>query len=396
MENNYKFKLAGYILLVFVILSSLFFAYSFSVESYSSINYGNKITYTAQFNINGATYLGNTKLTCEVINNKCLITMPIASREGGKVLGYNTDENAHNALYEVYEQVNLTSDMTFYVISNEEFKLSIFDIELDHLSNSDNSCTVYNQEKSCSVKLPFYNKIGYEVRGYSTNQSSLVGFIYPNNFYELRHDSILYPIYNTLTRGKTIDINKSLIIDKMVIDIETGCTEDIYNTYLNYFKKINLLAPYLSVGSKITFLNDDSFDSVWGINYVGMNYGPNKLRLIDVRCSNYVINNYYATIIHEMAHTWDFYYSNFMKKDISEQSDIINLYNKYKDSVNRPFRDYSYTNIREFVADMIRYYYLKYADPDVEYKDLNYPDDIKITLEKYICIANNGYNDSSC
>ena len=82
--------------------------------------------------------------------------------------------------------------------------------------------------------------------------------------------------------------------------------------------------------------------------------------------------------------------------NITSQSDIINLYNKYSKLSNRPFRDYSYSNQFELLADMMKYYYFKYLVPRNGYKDLNYPNDIKEVLEKYICISKNNYNDEKC
>lgn len=399
MKDNQKRLMLGYIVLSVFIIIVLFSLYKFTLSKPNSdidINVSDKVTYTAYFKINGATYLEKEKGTCKFINNQCIISMPVATRENGEVLGYNTNKESHDVLYKIYDYANLTSDITFYVISKNDLQLQIIGDEIKYLTNQSNTCAIYNEEDSCSIKLPFYNKEGYELRGYSTNKNSLTGFIYPNNEFEIKDNTILYPIYGIMTRGQRIDVKTSIFVNNMAIDIENGCDENIYNNYLDYFKRIIIKAPYLSIGSKIAFLKDETFDNVWGESYVGMNYGPKNLRLIDVRCSDSVNNNYYATIIHEMAHAWDFYYGSFLGKDIAEQPDIINLFNNYKSIENRPFRTYSYTNIREFVADMVRYYYLKYVDPVSEYAYLSYPSDIKQVLEKYICISSNNYNNSSC
>ena len=180
----------------------------------------------------------------------------------------------------------------------------------------------------------------------------------------------------------------------MTFDIENGCPSSIYNEYLDYFRIIEDRAPYLVIGTKVTFLTDKTFDEIWGTGYVGMNYGPTDLRMIDVRCS--MGNNYYATIVHEMAHTWDFHYKSEMGSEISKQNDVINIFNKYRQMNNRPFRDYSYSNIYEFVADMMRYYYFKYEVPRDGFSELSYPSDLKKSLDKYICISKNNYNESMC
>ena len=399
MENRNSKQIISFIIIVCMISIFVFVRYAFSYEENDGINgnnYSDQVIYTATFNLNGATYLETKKISCEVKNGLCLITMPVASRDDGVVLGYNTSSSVTNAIYMINQQINLTSDAVFYVISKNDLELTIIDDDIDYLSNGDTNCTIYNEETSCTITLPFYNKIGYEVRGYSTNKFSLAGFIYPGYEYKINRDTVLYPIYNDLTRGQTIGVSKTVNIGNTIFDIENGCSSKIYNNYLSYFKKINEKAPYLMIGSKVSFLTDKTFDKIWGDNYVGMNYGPKDLRLFDVRCSNNLLNNYYATIVHELAHTWDFYYGNIKDKDIAEQSDVVNLFNKYKDMTIRPFRDYSYTDIREFFADMVRYYYLKYIDPTSGYRNLSYPSDIKTVLEKYICIANNKYDDSKC
>ena len=403
MENRTNKQIVTFIIIVCVIAIFIFVGYTFSYENTNNNNnnstnnnFSDKVTYTATFNINGASYLAKNKISCEVQNGLCLITLPIALRDDGDVLGYNTSSTETTAIYRINQQVNLTSDAVFYVISKKNLHLNIINDDIDYLSNNNSYCTIYNEEDFCKVSLPFYNKTGYEVRGYSTNKNSLTGIVYPGYEYKIKRDTTLYPIYNNLTRGQVINVNKTTTIGNTIFDIENGCPYNVYNDYLEYFKKINNKAPYLMIGSKVSFLTDNTFDKIWGDKYVGMNYGPKDLRLFDVRCSNDIFNNYYATIVHELAHTWDFYYGSLIDKDISEQSDVINLFNQYKNINNRPFRDYSYTDIREFFADMVRYYYLKYIDPTIGYRNLSYPSDIKNVLEKYICIANNGYDDTKC
>lgn len=361
-----------------------------------STNNPSIIDYQVKIHLNGATSVEKEKITCIVTDGKCLITLPKAYRSNGNILGYHTSSNSHIALYHEEEEINLEKDLDLYIISNKKNTLNIDNRNIDYISSFENYCYMYNKDKSCDVKIPYFNKIGYEVKGYSAYENSLSGYLYPNTLYSLTKDITIYPIYNNSIRAKVINVSNNYMIGNMVFDIESGCDESIYSNYLKYFERINQKAKYLSIGSKITFLTDDTFNTIWGNKYVGMNYGPLNLRLFDVRCSSTLDNNYYATIVHEMSHTWDFYYTNFFDKNITQENDIINLYNKYKNEKNRPFRDYSYTDIYEFFADMVRYYYLKYTDPINDYSNLDYPSDIKKTLEKYICIANNNYDKRKC
>ena len=101
-------------------------------------------------------------------------------------------------------------------------------------------------------------------------------------------------------------------------------------------------------------------------------------------------------MVHELGHSWDYFYSVKKGNNITSNADIINLFNKYKNMSSRPFRDYSYSNIYEFFADMGKYYYFKYTKKSSEYVNMSYPDDIKKVMEKYICIAKNDYDEEKC
>ncbi len=405
MKNRSLSNLILYVVFIMVICMTMYFSYSFFLRYNPNKNFGvginqndnnaDIVTYTAIFDRNGATSIGTSSLSCNSKSSGCEITLPNILKEDGYVLGWNT-ENVNYAKYNVGEKVNLNSNQIFYAITYSENILTIADNNLDYLESNQLSCKVYNKENSCTVKIPNYNKKGYENRGYSLRNDSLTGIVFPNQTYLLKKDTVLYPIYNTLTRSQTLKISKTFNKYGIVIEVEEGCSSSVYNEYLNYLDNINNKAKYLLIGSKITFINSNTFDSLWGSNYMGMNYGPNPLRLVDVKCPVAFNSEYYPTMVHELAHTWDFYYSNYFEKNISDQNDYINLYSKYKNNSNRPFRDYSYSNIREFFADSVRYYYFKYIDPKIGYANLDYPKDIKDVLEKYICISKNNYSNIGC
>ena len=343
---------------------------------------------------NGASSIDKNELSCKIVDGKCNVTLPMATRKDGEVLGYSFDKDNSVAEYKVGDTVTLTENKRIYVISYKKLSMNVVTDSIDYIATPDVSCNAYNKEDSCEVIPGPFNKEGYEVRGYSTSAKSQAGYIWPNTAFELEENLTVYPIWNTYTRGRGINVSNSFTQGSMTFDVEEGCPVSIYDEYLNYFKTIEDRASYLVIGTKVTFLTDKTFDEIWGSQYVGMNYGPTDLRMMDVRCSTG--NNYYATIVHEMGHTWDFHYKSVLGKEISKQNDIINTFNKYKEMSSRPFRDYSYSDIREFFADMVRYYYLKFTDPIYEYSSKTYPDDIKGNLEKYICITNNKYKEDKC
>ena len=359
-------------------------------------NPDNKNNLYLSFDLNGASSIDQKRVSCEIVDGGCSVILPNAIRNDGIVLGYSENKDDLDAMYKVNSTINLTENKKLYVISYKENNLLIEDSHVDYIDSSNLSCKMYNLNNDCVVIIPRFNKNGFENKGYSASQDSLTGYIYPGSEYKLSKDEKIYPIYGTTSRHQSINIEKVIDNGSSYIEIEYGCDSSVYNEYLKYLDEISKKTPFLFIGSKITFVVDRSFDEIWGNSYVGMNYGPRGLRSVDVRCSKSVFNDYYATMVHEMAHTWDFYYANRMGSNISSQSDIINLYNKYQNASNRPFRDYSYSSIYEFIADMMRYYYFKYYVPTASFKNLPYPDDLKKTMEKYICISKNNYDETGC
>lgn len=354
-------------------------------------------SYVVGIELNGSDRVESRRLICTKNDeNQCIVHLPMAYRKDGKVMGYSTSPYSIEPEYSLDSDINLTNNMRLYVISFKINNLYIDDDDIDFIAKKNLSCVMYNNDKSCKVKLPVFNKIGYENKGYSSSIRSLTGFVYPNDYYELDEDKVLYPIYATSARHKTINVGKTLMLNDSFVEIEKGCSEDVYNDYLNYLNDIKESAPYLLFGNKISLIGDDAFNEIWGNMYVGMNFGPRKIRAIDIRCSNRIYNDYYATMVHELSHSWDYYYSTKSGTNITSESDVINLYNKYVKLDNRPFRDYSYSNVYEFFADAVKYYYFKYLKPTDEYSMLSFPSDIKNVIEKYICIANNDYKDGKC
>ena len=403
-EFHNKKKIINYILYFFIaaiIVFSLFISLNYFLKKEKNIidndnNNGERIGYTIYFDLNGASAITNDSVSCTENNDKCKIHLPKATRNDGVVLGYSSNKDSKKADYLMNTDIDIKENMTLYVISYKINTLNINQKELDYVEQSNLSCFAYNLDKKCSVRLPSFNKIGYEVRGYSTSPKSVTGIFFPKEYYEISDNQTLYPIYNIFARSVKINVKKSLLVNGSFIEIENACPDNIANKYISYLNDIKDNAPYLLFGNKITFLGDASFNSIWGDKYVGMNFGPRKLRAFDIRCSSVILNDYYGTMVHELGHSWDYFYSVKMGKTITSNADIINLFNKYKNISNRPFRDYSYSNVYEFFADMGKYYYFKYIKKSSEYINISYPNDIKKVMEKYICIAKNDYDEGKC
>ena len=385
MESSNNRKSLILVIIVIILAIIAFFAYYNFNYSSSSVT----ITYKR----NGATSIEKVSDKAS-FNNE--VTLPSITRVGGYVLGWSIDENSETATYKVGEKIKIDENITLYAITYKVNSLSIYADEVDYVSEKNVTCKAFNQETSCTVHVPIFNKIGYENRGYSIYPGGITGTIYPNSDYSIKNNITIYPIFNLNTRKKVIQVKNTINKYNINIDVEYGCSDSSINRYLGYIDGIYKYSNYILIGSKISFLSESSFNTLWGQQYLGMNYGPSSLRMFDIKCTDNTRSDLYLTMVHELSHTWDFYYSNYYNIPISDEPDVMNLFTKYSNYTNKPFRTYSYSNNREFFADMMRYYYFKYLDVKDEFVNLNYPSDIKEIMEKYICIATNNYDKTKC
>ena len=187
---------------------------------------------------NGASSIDNNELSCKIVDGKCNVILPMATRKDGEVLGYSFNKDNSVAEYKVGDTVTLTENKRSYVISYKKLSMNVVTDSIDYIATPDVSCNAYNKEDSCEVIPGPFNKEGYEVRGYSTSEKSQAGYIWPNTAFELEENLTVYPIWNTYTRGRGINVSNSFTQGSMTFDVEEGCPVSIYDDYLDYFKTI--------------------------------------------------------------------------------------------------------------------------------------------------------------
>ena len=83
--------------------------------------------------------------------------------------------------------------------------------------------------------------------------------------------------------------------------------------------------------------------------------------------------------------------------DFSEKM-LAQAIKKYEKARQRPIdnQGYAYTKNLEFVAEAVSWYYIQFVINDSSYQNSYFPDDLKQTIEKYICIAKNAYQSNGC
>ena len=273
-----------------------------------------------------------------------------------------------------------------------------------------------------------FNKKGYQLEGYSERRevTSATKSFFQNEEYEISKNMTLYPNYTSTRsdrKNRVYNTNEVYIKeDKTVMEFESSIPSDNITEYKRMLDDIYNRLPYYLIGTKITVLSDDSFASTWSVSrdVLGINYSVGQYndypvsRSLDVRLvSKYDYDERYYVLVHELGHSFDHYYgyglhhpteitkdyfTHTSTQSIGSQSDMQSLYKKYRSMAysQRPLRNYAYTNINEFVAESFAYYYMTFIVPTKGYNSSKYPNDLKTTVEKYLCIAKHNYDTSAC
>lgn len=361
---------------------------------------------TATFNSNGANKIDGSIKSCIFYNDDvgCTIKTPDIKRASWNVVGWSTNKDATTTTIKANSNITINDSIQYYAITYRKVTATYHINNADSLGNCTypqkngciETCNIYNLNTGCEVKIPYIYSKGNEVQYFATGSdpSTTVGYS-PAKKLKLLNDITLYAIVDNRRRENSYDI----IIDKKygytAVETEKGCPVNVYTTYYNFLDKVYNNAPYIFSAAKMTFSTQYSFNKTWG-NYAGMTYG-NAIgyRNVDIVCPNNYSDYYLKTLVHELAHSWDSYYYAQTGNYLHNKSDIVSLYNKYKDSTIRPLRDYSYTNLNEFVADLYAWYYFLYIDnsyqPSAITSNLYYPSELKTVMDKYIKIAKSGY-----
>lgn len=402
-------------------------------------------SHIVSFQKNGVEEIEYTALTCKKSLQGCYVVMPNITKSNGKVLGFSKKHDAHEAEYKMGDKLYIKEDMTLYAVSFQTYTVHIDKNNVDYLETDSISCNAYNEETSCKVEFPLFNKIGYQNAGYSKVKELNVktaSEYYPLVESEVNQNITVYPRYTSFRDdgiNSVYQTNSVYALNGSFIEFESSLSQSTINMYKKFLNEISEKAPFLFVGQKINILSSNTFQRTWSSiggrgTILGICYGSSLMgyplsRTIDVfYYSKYDEIDNYRTLVHEMSHAFDMYYGYkvnnkvpdifdsvivermsgltvnemlnkiYGETRISNQKDILVMFSKYKSTRNRPidYQGYAYTKNLEFVAEAISWYYMKYLVPSGTYINATFPDDLKISVEYYICVAKNNYNKNAC
>ena len=191
------------------------------------------------------------------------------------------------------------------------------------------------------------------------------------------------PIY---FEGK-VDKNGDLVLkeDGRVISVSKEYADNYYNALLKASNEMQYL--FLSNGTIFCITQYTMIKDYGSGTPLGITFDPSSgFANVDLKVGNYSIDSYFETAIHELGHATDFYYKALTGKMINEQENINKLYEQYKKmpSEDRPMRDYSYTSVNEFVADLFLFYYLNGVDHNYSFSRNRINKEMLKEFEPYI------------
>lgn len=323
---------------------------------------------TATFKGNGAS-VSSSSLSCNIYNTAktCNVTAPTITRSGWTILGFSTNKNATTGS----TAKTLSAGKTYYAITKKNIKVTFDSKGAETIEYKSKSCTIYNSQTKCKIRIPILNKKGYSSYGYDVlgNETEWPRY-HMNETYEFSSNQTLVANYLEKTSHyKNISVYKQFTLGNVLIEIDNSCSNKA--RFVSDLNTLYSKMPKLFRGKgKLMVLNDTLYVKS-SKDTVGITTGYDYYPAVNIKCSTS-----YVTIVHELTHKYDKEYNIKNGSFIANQSDVASLYNKYYSSYKAnktPFRDYTYSTKYEFLSDITAYYYAKFIIKDSGYSSYSYP-----------------------
>ena len=347
-------------------------------------------------------------------NNTCEVAAPnIVGENGNRVLGWSLDKDAHEATIKIGDVIKVDRNTKIYSVTEKEITITYhegYDIDgvntkatkLSFNSNKHSKCISYNGEGCYIIGIPVIYSTGSIIHGFSLTKDGNSIEVLKTKF---KDDTTLYArIHNDLD-GKDVDSYKVAYetqVGNINIEIEKGITINGALTFINYLKELYKDHPELFYyDGKIVLLTEETYILYNGENSSGAtwtdDYGFFSTAFIRFNNIETFDKRYLGTITHELGHCYDNKYKQIFGNNISKESDVVALYNKYVNSTNRPLSDYAYgdPDHYEFVAEaLLEVYRLDKVKDNYEpylsqMGNIYVTDDIKEMVHRYLAKGNN-------
>ena len=330
----------------------------------------------------------------------CEIELPLLTPEGKHDLGYSVDEDL-TIEHKANDVIKMNGPKTLYALIGEKIiTVNFVATESEYIEYDKVQCLIPQNKKSCEVKIPYIDKAGEYRISFNEQKNKTINsykdtsnLYYLDKTYKFDEDTTLYETIEAFGE-RNFSLYKKYKIKNSYIEIDSACTQEQKEQIENLLSDIEKNSPFLlDIKGKITFLSHNNFYQTWirnnslsygtaGITTMAKNLNTAKIANIDVDCQ-YVS----AAAVHEMIHRYDYNYAQTNGNYLSSKDELISLFRSYSANYlyyRYPFRQYAYTDQKEFLAEAYNYYYYTYKNYNVQYAQSNYPEDVKSFIEKNI------------
>ena len=369
------------------------------------------------------TVSGNVaKITCYKYNgsSNCKIRTPKLDKKTNssiyKSYGWNTKKTntasiQANQLLDISSNtsyVSITSKMitvTFHknsklMLYNPKTQLQASTMTASCESFNNDGCKINESDVPLIIGNAAYPK-GYSLYSTATNDGATYNNILYTRLYNTNTD--FYAVsgftYNIDKNGVTHSMRRSAIKGNVEIEYDTTLDVSVVNSYLRVIDDLYSRWPEMfNVHGKVVLLESNLYKYVYNDTSGGVCFGG-RFILIPVTSS---FSDYTAgSIVHELGHAFDGFYSIVTGTEFNTK--VKTLFDKYSAYSTRPMREYSYSNISEFIADTFRFTYANsynlnlYSSSCESGYTCSTNTEISNFVKKYRCIAKNRYKEvSSC
>ena len=394
----------------------------------------NAITFTATFEKNGADAISAEKIQCvSSTNGSCEITAAniITNRT---IIGWSTNKNSTTAEIKAGEKITLTANKKYYAITKTTYTATFDNSNLDYLEYEKASCNVYNEETSCQIILPEFNKLGHFNSFWGVSKSvtsdltgttrDLKEFNQVGQPYKLTKNLTFYPntnhfnystINSNYTKFRSINTGKTIKVGKTLFEFENGIPQNAIDNFISEMNKAYSYFPFLYNQGKVFIMTKNTYENysiAYGLCHnMYIYYGGDSYFTIDLQYDNSKGEINVNAGLHELAHAWDDYHNYIMDKSekgvykidtqrICAQTDFTELYNLLTPKLFVESDGQLISKIETFAAMFTNYYWhvLKIDDSE-QYYALKSNEKLSETellalknfIEKYINLANNNY-----
>ena len=329
-----------------------------------------------KFYSNGGTLKGTTYVKCQQsikgkCSGTCCVTAPdYVLPDGYKFNGWS--KNSNDKYGSNWKTIDVKKQRKYYLTMSKDINITYKKNGADKIGNSTaeekkTKCSIYNKETSCEVTLPSIEAKNKDILGWARKDST--DYKKPGNTFKISQNTTLYANTKNKTNSSSsssgpkitssTSSNGEFVIGKVTFKKEKMDSSK-YSTYQSRMENVAKTVPQLFYyPTTVTLMSKSNFEAKYGKSKYATITGSSKNKEVIVKNSLTDTEYMVQLTIHELAHALDEYFVSHIgwSKIISQQGTITVQYDILKGRTNKPLRNNSYKNYKEFWADAVMYYY---------------------------------------